>query len=139
MSTGWLLVGRSACLLRVHRTKYVSRDGTHQGLGPPISIFNLENAPEILLTGQFEDSVSDMTLVFVKLTKKTNQATFINFQVVGFVLQKREIFLKTKNENKQTITREKLSNFHDAIDLLCHGSLIIYVSNLHENRRPISA
>lgn len=69
LSTGWFLIGRSACLLGVHRTKYVSRDGTYHGLGPPRSIFNLENAPETLLTGQFEDPVSDVTLIFDKLTK----------------------------------------------------------------------
>lgn len=69
LPTGWLLIGCSTCLVGAQRTKYTSRDGTHHGLGPPTSIFNLENAPEILLTGRSEDPVSDVTLVFVKLTK----------------------------------------------------------------------
>lgn len=104
LPTGWLLIGCSTCLLGAQRTKDASRDGTHHGLGPSTSIFNLENAPEILLTGRSEDPVSDVTLVFVSW-QKTNQATCINFQVVGFVPQERERFLKTK-KMKQTNNKQ---------------------------------
>lgn len=70
LPTGWLLIGCSTCLLGAQRTKDAYRDGTHHALGPPTSIFNLENAPEILLTGPSEDPVSDVTLVFCQVDKR---------------------------------------------------------------------